>query len=716
MKVDRRSFLGLGLGAAAGVAVAPATWKITDDLSIWTQNWPWTPVPRDGEVAFNNSVCSICPGHCGISVRSIDGRPVKIEGREGYPINEGGVCLHGISALQYLYDPSRVKQPMKKNGDVFEPVTWDDAISLVAEKLNTLRNNGNAAKIACLTDGAKGTVSGLFQRLMQAIGSNAVFEMETMDLTWAKLMETMHGLKANAGFDLANSDYVLSFGAGLIEGWGSPVSNFKANASRKERKATLVQVEPRLSNTAANADQWVAAKPGTEAVLALGICNILIAGNHYNKEYVSANEKGFEAFAAMLKSDYGTDKVAEITGVSATAIVDIAKAFAKAAAPVAIAGKGRGNTAGSLREFAAVHALNCLVGNINKEGGVWLTSPMDYDTWPALEMDEIASAAPEGAGIDGVTSATALFKAIAAADQSPVEALLVYNANPAYAMADTKTVKAALDKIPFIVSFSPFMDETAQQADVILPSHTFLELLADVPGTAGGIRPIIGLAKPVAGPVFDTNNPGDSVIGLAAAMEGTVASSFPWETYDECLETIMADNWDALMEEGFVQSDPAVIEDAVTTDFTLLASAADSVQAEGDAGSFPYILVPVDNMRIIATLADSPFSIKTVSDLVLKGKDGFIEINPATASELKVAQGDYVMVSTPKGEAKVKVHLFEGIMPGVIAMTRGLGHSLGENRYVGGKGININELMGPVADAVTGFDAAWGIRAQVSRA
>jgi len=171
MKVDRRSFLGLGLGAAAGIAVSPVGIKLMDDSSIWTQNWPWTPVPVDGEATYESSVCSLCPGACGISVRKIDHRPVKIEGLAEYPVNDGGACLHGIAGLQYLYDPARVRTPLKKTGDTFEQISWEDAISIVAGKLNDIRKSDAPEKLACITDKDQGSVAGLFKRLLETFGS-----------------------------------------------------------------------------------------------------------------------------------------------------------------------------------------------------------------------------------------------------------------------------------------------------------------------------------------------------------------------------------------------------------------------------------------------------------------------------------------------------------------------------------------------------------------
>jgi len=716
MKVDRRSFLGLGLGAAAGVAVTPATWKLMDDSSIWTQNWPWTPVPRDGEVTYKKTVCSLCSGHCGISVREIDGRPVKIEGTEGHPINDGGVCLHGLSSLQYLYNPSRIKFPMVKWEGAWEETTWEKALAYAAKHLGDIRKAGNANAIACITENERGTIPGLFKRLTTVLGSNNYYSMDAMNKTWSRTVKAINGADAEVGFDLKNSDLILSFGTGFIEGWGSPVYNFQVNAQRKTNGTQLIQVEARLSNTAAAADTWVPAKPGTEADLALAICGVLITTGRYNKKAVQTHDPSFKAFAKMVQTEYSPARMARITGINVTTIQDLAMAFATAKKPIAIAGRGRGDTAGGMREFAAVYALNCLAGNINAPGGLWLMDKDPGEVWPSVEMDTIAIKGFMKARAIGSETVDNLMAEVTAAQKSPLEALLIYNANPCYNLKNAKAVTEAVKKIPFIISFSSYMDETTRLANVVLPSHMFLERREDLPLLSPVPLDITALSQPVIDPVFDTRHPGDTVITLARAMKGSVAASFPWKNYDACLKAVKAPVWKTLSKKGAVVKEPvALVKKAETMDFSLLVKEANIIAAGGDETSFPLILIPVDNFRLNDDIASSPFAVKTVSDKVLKGTDSFVEINPDTADELRLSQGDAVQITTPVGSATVKVNLFDGIMPGVVAMDRGVGHVMDENPYVGGKGVNVNELLGPVMDAISGLDAAWGIRAKISR-
>lgn len=130
MKIDRRSFLSLGVGAGAGIALSPLPWKLTDDSSIWTQMWPWTPVPKDGAVNYVNTVSTICSSGCGISVRKIDDRAVKVEGLKGYPGSDGNACIHCMSGIQLLYSPAAVKSPLKRTGKrgegKWQPISWDE--------------------------------------------------------------------------------------------------------------------------------------------------------------------------------------------------------------------------------------------------------------------------------------------------------------------------------------------------------------------------------------------------------------------------------------------------------------------------------------------------------------------------------------------------------------------------------------------------------------
>jgi anaerobic selenocysteine-containing dehydrogenase len=706
MKVDRRSFLGLGLGAVAGVVVSPVGLKLTDDSSIWTQNWPWTPVPVDGEISYDNSVCNLCPGNCGISVRKIAGRPVKIEGLAGYPINDGGACLHGIASLQYLYDPARIKTPLRKTGDRFEKISWAEAISLTAEKLADIRENNAPQKLACITDKSQGSVPKLFERFLTAFGSPNLYTMPSLESNLEMTAQTLHGAGNTIGFDLENSDFVLSFGAGLIEGWGAPVSCFKANASRKKRHAKLYQVEPRLSNTAANADKWIPINPGTESDLALGICAVIIKNNLFD----SSNFKGsFNKFAIMVQREYSLANVAQVCGIKADDIEKIALLFAKAKMPLAIPGKGRGKNGQNLKEFSAVHTLNCLVGNLNQRGGAFIMPQNNYLSFPEAILDDVAET---GAGQEKMAgSINDLVTKLAEAENPIVDALFIYNANPCYSFSDPKRIKEAFKKIPFVVSFSSFLDETAMEADVIFPMNTFLEGMEDVPSQAGLAKNVIGLTRPVIKPVFDTKDPGDALILLAQDLGGTIAENFEWASFAECLEGVTLDIWDALSEEGHLLVSQEAPDGTPLVDFTFLSTNPATIQTDGD---FELTLIPIDNMRLTGTVpAVSPFALKTVSDKVLTGTDIVVEINPVTAKGLKDC-GD-ALLTTPVGAVKVKVNFNEGIMPGVIGMVRGLGHTF-DNKFVSNKGVNVNDLIGPVIESGSGLDAAFGIKAKISKA
>jgi menaquinone reductase, molybdopterin-binding-like subunit len=737
MKIDRRSFLSFVIGGAAGTALSPLPWKLTDDSAIWTQAWPWTPVPPDGEASYVNSICGLCPGGCGITVRKIDNRVVKIEGMNGHPVNDGGICVLGLSGTQLLYGPMRVKAPLKKVNGRFREISWDAAIAEISNKLGELRSKGESHKFACISGTDRGTVSELLSRFLTVYGSANFIRTPSIQDSYELTLHLMQGVAGITGFDVENADFVLSFGSGIIDGWGSPVRMFKANSSWKNAGGKVVQIEPRLSNTAAKSDKWIPINPGTEGALALGLANVIIKESIYNTSFVNNYSAGFDKWKRRILDGYSPEIVTKVTGIDKAVIVSLARDFARSKKPLAICGRGQGRTPGSLKEFMAVHALNALVGNINEKGGVWNLPEPSYINWTELKMDSVASTGVQkgridGAGIGKYLHARYLLnrlpEIINSADVSPVEVLFVSESNPAYTMPDTSSVKKAFEKIPFVVSFSSFMDETAEMADFILPNHIYLERYEDVPVATGFQKPIIGLSKPVVNPQFNTKYTGDVIIHLAKSMGGFIADAFPWENYEACLKETLGDRWDNLVENGYwIEPEfttPGWKEgfQTASTRFEFTSDGINSlsryspVKPEGDKASFPLVLISYDSMRLAGGfIGDPPFVIKTVEDTVLKGKDSFVEINPATAGKLGLSEGRYAKLTTPKGNVKVKVHLFDGIMPDIVAMPSGLGHTA-YDKFLAGKGININQLIGPVEDSSSGHDAAWGISAKLVKA
>ena len=256
-----------------------------------------------GIATWKPSICTLCPAGCGLIVRVMQGEAEvvrkgqlgivkmglakKLEGNPQHPVNRGKLCARGQAGLQVVYHPDRLRGPLKRTGErgsgTFQEISWDDAMKELGAQLSSLHSSGGAGSLAFLTSPLRGQRRELIDRFLKAYGAPASIAYEALDdavLRQANLLS--FGWPELPTLDLARADYVLSFGADFLGTWNSPVSQSigygEMRQGRSGHRGKFVQVESRMSQTGANADEWVPCRPGTEGVLALGIAHAILSG------------------------------------------------------------------------------------------------------------------------------------------------------------------------------------------------------------------------------------------------------------------------------------------------------------------------------------------------------------------------------------------------------------------------------------------------------
>jgi anaerobic selenocysteine-containing dehydrogenase len=358
---------------------------------------------------------------------------------------------------------------------------------------------------------------------------------------------------------------------------------------------------------------------------------------------------------------------------------------------------------------------------------------------------------------------------------------LVFASNPAYTLPDGGAFLKALKKIPFIVSFSPFKDETAMMADLILPDHTSLEKIEDVVQPVGLQYPMLGLSRPVIRPVYSTRHAGDAVVAIAKALGSPVSDAFPWKGFEAALKERVeglvdvagltsfdeaTPPWEAFARGRYVESDYKDADElwdklrsrgfwyrpshefydwfncfkTPSGKFELACSRIEEalkessrrslgIEARGDEAAMPHyesegpepakdslVLVPYELFNVsTGWLPNPPFLTKTLFDHQLRKDESFVEMNPETAVQFGLAEGDRVRLESESGNVEARVHLFEGAMPGCAYLPVGFGHTA-YGIYQKGKGVNAMKVVTPESDPISGHKVWWRTQVKVRKA
>jgi anaerobic selenocysteine-containing dehydrogenase len=652
-------------------------------------------IPEDelvpGIATWQPSVCPLCSAGCGVIARVMEGDAEvfrngqagvirmglakKLEGNPEDPISQGKLCARGQAGLQVTYHPDRLDKPRKRSGErgsgQFVDISWDEAIKELTGQLDTLVAANDQKSLAFLTKPRRGRRLELIAQLLQRFGAPAPVTYELFsDEVLRRANAISFGAHQLPTFDLEQSRYVVVFGADLLGTWNSPLAHSAAygrmRQGRTGARAKLVHVDTRLSQTAANADEFVAIRPGTDGVLALGIARAIAA------------QRGSAIDPAA--APFTPQEVETRTGVPAAKVERLARELAANAPAVAIIGGAPLAHTNGLFNAVAVNTLNRVAGSVNQPGGMLFTAQGVQP--PTRPLGEIVAGAPP-------------------------KVLMIDDVNPVYGSPAAAKVADALKRTPFIVSFGSFIDETSALADLILPDHSFLESWVDAAPESGSLKAVPTKFGPAMRPLYDTRSTPDVLLDVSRRLAKPI-TGLP-DTFEAFLNAEVTT--DVRRATALAVAETVATAKAVA----LQTSLPSDPQFDGDAAQYPYHLIPHASQALYdGSLAHLPW-LQELPDPMTSGMwCSWVEINEKKARELGIQQGDVIEVTSTQGSLRAPAFLSPGIAPDAIAIPVGQGHT-NFTRYASHRGVNPIAILAATTVPETGTLAWAATRVKIAR-
>ncbi len=704
---NRRDFLKI-IGAGAGLAAGGCGPELPEKLIPYVIQ-PEEVVP--GVATWYSGACGECSSGCGVLVRTREGRAVKIEGNPNHPVNRGGLCAHGQSALQAHYDPDRVREPLKRDlNGAFAPVSWKDGVESLAQSIADAGQAGahtvligrptSASEQALIAEFGASIKN--FQHIpFELMGSDAV------DLA----AEQVFGPGVSTDFDFEKAYVIAGFGADFLESWLSPVKFARGWAEGRRRPETsrVIQFEPRLSLTAANADQWVKNVPGSESRLLLALLKLTFDKGGASRLKGAARQ----SVEAALAGQNAANLVLE-TGVPLGVLEKLAtELLAKPSLVVA----GGAAVSGEQAVPAAVLAylINLTTGNVGT----------------TVKLFRRAST-PKSSSYQTLLQ---FFKDVAE-KKKKVGVLIVAGVNPAYLLPAPAKFQEAIRNVGTLASISMQLDETTDLANIVLPASSSLESWGDSEPLPG----VFNLNQPAMTPLYQTQSLGDTLVSLLAAKP----ISKPLENITSFADYMKAQWKKRTGDSGFDSRWTDYVEkggDWAKADAGLAASNELPVAA-GASSLSSLIQSSLNNSLLVASLAcaqakkgekklqllaypsvtsfdgssaNRPWMQELPNPMTTAVWGSWVEMHPETAAEFGFENNAVVQVVSEHGTLEAPLHISKYIAPSLVAVPLGQGHeSFG--RFATGVGVNPLKLLPAVAAAAPAlFATSVTVRKSLSK-
>jgi len=487
--MDRRDFLKL-LGVATGASVAAGC-----NLDRKSEKLiPYLVPPDDGlipgEASYSASYCEECPAHCAVTARIRDGRPVKLDGTKGHPVNSA-LCMRGQAGLNRLYHTGRIRQPlMRDDSGKLAATTWPDAMARVAVAIAS-----HPTGRTFLSGQTSGSMSDLIDTVCSRTNMERLPEYEAFShAALRKANADIFGVAAVPEYNLAGVDFLLTVGADVIETFRNPVA-FAAGLSQRvasDDHFAWFHAEPHTSLTGMQADHRLVVRPGTEPYLLAALLGAVRARRVFSDRNL---ERHLRAVPAVSVAD-----AAAATGMDASTIDELAAALLSAHRPLIVTGGVSASGASGLdaaRLTALLQAATAMVGR-----SVDFSSAVDQSRLGSRrDVDALMSKLHDGS----------------------VSTLLVMRCDPVGTLDDAGEFASAMDHAAFRIGVGDVLNATLERCDVVLPTAHALESWGDsVPR-----RGVVNATHPVFDPLFNVRSPGDVLLGVAEfAGAGRIADDY----------------------------------------------------------------------------------------------------------------------------------------------------------------------------------------------
>jgi anaerobic selenocysteine-containing dehydrogenase len=663
--------------------------------------------------------CTLCPQHCGMLVQVEHGRPVRFDGDRENPVAKGKLCIKGTACIEIHEHPDRLDYALKRVGsrgsDQWEKIDWEQALDEIAAKLADIRDREGPEAVATLGGTHKSPGDWSSWRFASQFGTpNFVsqgrncgvgeFLAETSVYGWDTVYQAPHP---------GTTKCVVIWGSNPAE--SSPPS-WERLKECQAQGAKLIVIDPRVTKTAQRADLHLPVRPRTDGALALGLIHVMIAEEIYDKAFVDEWCLGFDEVKAAA-AEWTPQRTEEITGVSADLVVAAARMYAtntpgRIAFGVAPTQLGEGASRSAVLGRAILRAIT---GNLDVPGGEPLGNPYDESqfAWhetvgferlidhPLRTRESVNAAETPICSITGYkafreaaakaypkghtgcaymlfASQPAIYKAILEHDPYPVRAVIVQSGEPLLTMGGARKAYEAFTSpnLELLVVMDYWKTPTAQLADYVLPAADFLER-ADI-SSHWGIGNFFVVAQKSVEPRFERHNDYELWSGLGRRLLDP--AEWP-ETLEEMLDHFLAPSgrtyqewadgpsnhfftrprWRKYEQQGFAT--PSGKVELVPSLFANLGVDPSPVYTgppyslpDADPDEYPLQMIPGSRYRELTAS-----NLRQSARLKRIHPEPIMDIHPATAAELGIEDGDWVLIERPEGSIRQRAFLNEGM-------------------------------------------------------